>query len=90
VNPLEIRNIPPILAGKILPSPGQQGRLFVSIDFIYSQLALMKGVAGRWPEEKADSTTSKGRYPKKKENPSPSTGEGQGGGEMRPLSIQRA
>ncbi len=42
VHPLEIKNIPPILAGKILPPPGQQERLF-SLPFSFHIFPFQRG-----------------------------------------------
>jgi hypothetical protein len=40
---MDRRNIPPFLAGKFSPSPGQQDRLFVPNNLIFSHLSFSKG-----------------------------------------------
>jgi hypothetical protein len=42
-NPLDVRNVPPILAGKFLPPPGQQDRSLLPSVLFFSQLPFFKG-----------------------------------------------
>jgi hypothetical protein len=42
VNPLEIKNVPPILACKFLPSPGQQERLSLRDISIFPHLSWLR------------------------------------------------
>jgi hypothetical protein len=53
VNPLDIRNVPPILAGKFLPPPGQQERLFASRFNFFTISLFQKGnfISSLWKRE---------------------------------------